>query len=41
MYTSAPDAIVVLEVFNKTTRSTPRRVVETCQRRLRRYEGIP
>jgi DNA-binding XRE family transcriptional regulator len=37
----APEAIVILEVFNKTTRSTPRRVVETCQRRLRRYEGDP
>ena len=32
-----PDAIVILEVFNKTTRRTPDRVIEACQRRLQRF----
>jgi phage-related protein len=32
-----PDAIVILEVFGKTTRKTPRSVIEACKRRLRRY----
>ena len=40
VYKVAPEAIVILEVFKKTSRSTPRRVVETCHRRLRQYEGI-
>lgn len=40
VYKVAPEAIVILEVFKKISRSTPRRVIETCQRRLRQYEGI-
>jgi phage-related protein len=40
IYEVAPEAIVILEVYNKTSWSTPRHVVETCQRRLRQYEGI-
>jgi phage-related protein len=32
------DAIVVVEVFEKKTRATPRRVVADCQRRLRLYD---
>jgi phage-related protein len=31
------DAIVILDVFAKTTRQTPRAVIETCRARLRRY----
>lgn len=31
------DAIVILEVFNKTTNKTPKKVIETCQRRLKQY----
>jgi phage-related protein len=34
-----PDAIVILEVFSKKTRATPRSVIETCIRRLREYDG--
>jgi phage-related protein len=31
------DAIVILEVFSKKTASTPARVIEACQHRLKRY----
>jgi len=31
------DAVVILEVFRKTTRETPGRVIEDCSRRLRQY----
>ena len=34
------DAIVIVEVFEKTTPQTPRRVVEVCQQRLRRYDTL-
>lgn len=30
--------ILIIEVFQKTTRQTPDRVVELCQRRLARYD---
>jgi len=32
------DAIVILEVFAKTTRRTPETVIEDCKRRLRLYK---
>lgn len=38
IYHIADDAIVVLEVFAKKTQATPRRVIDRCKRRLRRYE---
>jgi phage-related protein len=34
------EAVVILEVFQKTTRTTPRQVIECCQRRLRRYDAV-
>jgi phage-related protein len=40
VYKVVVDAIVILEVFSKKTKSTPREVVEVCRRRLRQYEGI-
>jgi phage-related protein len=33
------DAIVIAEVFGKTTRTTPARVLANCKRRLRMYDG--
>jgi phage-related protein len=33
------DAIVILEVFEKKDRKTPKIVVDTCKRRLRRYDA--
>jgi len=32
------DAIVIANIFNKTTRTTPRRVIEESRRRLRLYD---
>lgn len=34
------DAIIILEVFNKTTNKTPHKVRENCKRRLQLYEDI-
>jgi phage-related protein len=39
-YRVDPDAIVILEILNKKTRSTPKAVIETCQRRLSDYDRI-
>jgi phage-related protein len=38
VYRVDADAIVIADVFAKTTRSTPQRVIDECQRRLRRYD---
>lgn len=38
IYRIDPDAILVVEVFPKTTQTTPRHTIETCQWRLRRYD---
>jgi len=32
------DAVVILEVFNKTTRQTPQKVIDDCKNRLRKYD---
>lgn len=37
VYHLAEDAVVILEVFSKTTARTPTEVVEACKRRLRAY----
>jgi phage-related protein len=37
LYRIEPDAIVVLEVFQKTTQQTPKQVIDTCKRRLANY----
>ncbi len=37
MYCARSDVIVILDVFAKTTAKTPKHVVETCRKRLRRY----
>jgi phage-related protein len=37
VYRMDPDAIVIVEVFEKKTRKTPQSVVDTCRRRLRDY----
>lgn len=38
IYRIDPDAIVVVEVFAKTTQKTPASVIDTCKKRLRRYD---
>jgi len=38
IYRIDADAIVILEVFRKTTQQTPARIIEDCRRRLKNYE---
>jgi len=38
VYRADEDAIVVLEVFSKKTRTTPKAVIEACRRRLAAYD---
>ena len=38
VYRTDPDAIVILEVFNKTTKTTPQKVIKACKRRLSMYD---
>lgn len=40
MYRIDPDAIVLLDVINKTTQQTPKRVIADCQRRLWQYDDL-
>jgi len=39
IYRLDPDAVVLVEVFSKKTRTTPSRVIEACARRLRDYDS--
>ena len=39
VYRLDPDAIVIVEVFEKKSKKTPRHVIETCKRRLRAYDA--
>jgi phage-related protein len=32
------DAVVLVEVFSKTTQSTPQKTIDTCKLRLRKYD---
>ena len=38
MYRTDEDAVLILEVFQKKTRTTPKNVIEVCKRRLRKYD---
>jgi phage-related protein len=40
MYAVRPDAVVILEVFSKATRTTPAQVLRNCRRRLSEYESV-
>ena len=40
MYRVDVDAVLVLEVFPKKTRATPKDVIQKCRRRLREYDAI-
>ncbi len=39
IYRVDPDAIVIVEVFEKRTSKTPPSVIDTCRRRVRAYEA--
>lgn len=38
MYRIDDDAILILEVLNKTTRATPTSVIDICRKRLSKYD---
>jgi len=38
IYRLDPDAVVIADVFQKTTPKTPRRIIADCRRRLRAYD---
>jgi len=40
VYRIDSDAIVIAEVFNKTTQTTPKVVIDSCKRRLRQYDNM-
>ena len=40
-YHLASDAVVILDVHNKTTQRTPPTILENCRRRLKLYLSIP
>ena len=40
IYRTDPDAVVILEVFSKKTRQTPKTVLAACKRRLRDYDQL-
>lgn len=39
VYRVDADAIVILEVFSKTTKRTPKRVIDACKRRMTHYDS--
>jgi phage-related protein len=38
IYRIDDDAILIIEVFNKTTQTTPDRVIDNCKKRLSKYD---
>ena len=40
MYRTDADAVVILDVFRKTTQATTKRVIARCQGRLQRYDSV-
>lgn len=39
VYRTDADAIVILEVFNKKTRETPKNVIDACKNRIKNYDA--
>ena len=40
VYAIEPDAIVILEIFEKGSRTTPKQVMVTCRQRIRAYRQL-
>jgi phage-related protein len=40
IYRIDEDTIIILEIFNKTTNQTPKKVIENCRKRLKQYDSI-
>ncbi len=38
MYRIDVNAIVILEIFSKKTKTTPERIIETCKQRIKIYD---
>lgn len=39
VYRTDSDAIVILEVFEKKTKQTPKKVIDNCKQRIRKFDG--
>jgi phage-related protein len=39
VYRIDSDAIIILEVFSKKSRTTPKAIIDVCKRRLREYDN--
>ena len=39
IYRIDPDAVVILEVFEKRSRQTPKAVIDACKKRLQNYDA--
>lgn len=39
VYRTDQDAIIILEVFSKKSKQTPKRVIEICKRRIKEYDN--
>ncbi|MAT96820.1 MAG: transposase [Anaerolineaceae bacterium] len=40
IYRIDDDAIVILALFQKKTRQTPKKIIEICQKRIKQYDAI-
>ena len=40
VYRTDQDAVVIVDVFSKKTRATPREVIDRCKSRLRRFDEL-
>jgi phage-related protein len=40
IYRIDDDAIIILEVFKKTSQQTPKNVILTCKKRIRQYDSL-
>jgi phage-related protein len=40
VYRVDSDAVVIVEVFRKQTRQTPKRIIDTCKRRLCQFDEL-
>lgn len=40
IYRVDPDAILILAVFSKKSQKTPKKVIESCRDRLKRYDEL-
>ncbi|MHB8339092.1 MAG: type II toxin-antitoxin system RelE/ParE family toxin [Ignavibacteriaceae bacterium] len=39
IYRIDDDAIIILEVFNKKTQQTPKKIIDTCKKRIKEYDN--